>query len=169
METARYYCRQVKQGEARGAAFIEAASFPANEACPLTIMKKRVELASDLFFVAFDRESEEMVGFITAIATMEEKLRDEFFTDTSNHDPAGENVMILSLAVLPQYRDRGIARSLMEELLASQEVNGRKMAVLTCIPANIGLYRKLGYTDCGVSASEWGGELWHEMRYYFDK
>ncbi len=75
--------------------------------------------------------------------------------------------MILSLAVLPEYRGRGIARGLMEALLEGQKDQNRIKAVLTCIPANIGLYEKLGYKDEGVSASEWGGELWHEMTYQF--
>lgn len=160
----RYEFRQVREGEAKGAAEIEAASFPANEACPLHIMEQRVALAPDLFQVAIEKETGKMVGFITAIATMEEKLRDAFFTDTSNHDPEGTNVMILSLAVLPGYRNRGIARGLMKALLESQKGGKRKMAVLTCIPANIALYEKLGYTDKGISSSEWGGELWHEMK-----
>ena len=24
-------------------------------------------------------------------------------------------------------------------------------------------YKKMGYEDCGISGSEWGGEKWHEM------
>lgn len=166
MET-NYIFKQVGDGEAGDAAFIEAASFPANEACPLHIMEQRVALAPDLFRVAIEKETGKMVGFITAIATKEEKLRDEFFTDTSNHDPNGAYVMILSLAVLPRYRGRGIARGLMESLLEDQKGKGYRKAVLTCIPSNIGLYARLGYTDEGVSASEWGGELWHEMTYEF--
>ncbi len=161
-----YVYRQVRAGEAVFAAQIEAVSFPANEACPLTMMEKRVNNAPDLFYVALD-ETGKMVGFITAIATMEEKLRDEFFTDISHHDAKGIHVMILSLAVLPEYRGRGIARGLMKALLESQKGKDRENAVLTCVPRNIGLYEKLGYADGGVSASEWGDELWHEMTYMF--
>lgn len=161
-----YTYRQVRPGEGVFAAQIEAVSFPANEACPLAMMEKRVDNAPDLFYVALD-EAGKMVGFITAIATMEEKLRDEFFTDISHHDPKGIHVMILSLAVLPEYRGKGIARGLMKALLESQKGQGRENAVLTCVPRNIGLYEKLGYTDGGESASEWGDELWHEMTYQF--
>ena len=35
-----------------------------------------------------------------------------FFTDITLHDPAGENVMILGLDVLPSYRGQGIARGI---------------------------------------------------------
>lgn len=65
----------------------------------------------------------------------EENLRDEFFTDTSLHNPNGKYLMILSLAVL------------------------------TCVPANVKLYQKMGFEDCGDSDSAWGGEKWHEMKY----
>lgn len=41
-----------------------------------------------------------MAGFVNGIATKESKLRDEFFTDESLHDPDGPNVMILG-AVKP--------------------------------------------------------------------
>lgn len=158
-----YEFRGVRPGEAEDAAAIEAASFPPSEACTLPIMRQRVDLAPDLFFVAIERSSGRKVGFTTAIATDERKLRDEFFTDTSLHNPQGKQVMILSLAVLEEYRRRGIATRLMKELLASQTGKGRERAVLTCIPVNVKLYEGMGYTDGGVSQSEWGGELWHEM------
>lgn len=56
-----------------------------------------------------------MVGFVNGIATQENKLRDEFFTDESLHDPDGPNVMILGVAVLPEYRGQGLARELIAQ------------------------------------------------------
>lgn len=150
---------------AEAAVAVETACFPANEACTLPIMKERVRLAPELFMTATDGENGKMVGFITAIATDECHLRDDFFTNTSLHNPGGKYLMILSLAVLPQYRNRRIATTLMKELLSSQMGKGRKAAVLTCVPANVALYKKMGFADQGVSDSSWGGEMWHEMTY----
>lgn len=159
-----YEFRPVRANEAADAVRIEAASFPVSEACTLPIMETRVQAAPDLFYVAIDRATSEMVGFTTSIATDEEHLRDEFFTDSAgNHDPKGEVVMVLSLAVLPAHRNRGIASALMETMLTSQRTGARKAAVLTCIPANVPLYEKMGYRDLGMSDSAWGGEAWHEM------
>ena len=161
--------RNVHADEAEAATAVETACFPANEACTLPIMKERVRLAPELFMTATDKYNGEMVGFITAIATDEHHLRDDFFTETSLHNPEGKYMMILSLAVLPEYQRQGIARALMEELLKGQMGTKRKAAVLTCVPANVELYKKMGFSDQGVSDSAWGGELWHEMTFSLEK
>ena len=159
----KFKFRTVREGEAETATAIEAACFPPNEACILPIMKERVRLAPELFVVAQETATGKVVGFINAIATDEEHLRDEFFTDTSLHNPKGKYVMILSVAVLPEYRGQGLAKEMMRELLRKQESQERTAAVLTCLESKIKLYEKMGYTDLGVSGSEWGGEKWHEM------
>ena len=159
----KFKFRTVREGEAETATAIEAACFPPNEACILPIMKERVRLAPELFLVAEETATGKVVGFINAIATDEEHLRDEFFTDTSLHNPKGKYVMILSVAVLPEYRGQGLAKEMMRELLRKQESQERTAAVLTCLESKIKLYEKMGYTDLGVSGSEWGGEKWHEM------
>ena len=161
--------RNVHADEAEAATAVETACFPANEACTLPIMKERVRLAPELFMTATDKDNGEMVGFIIAIATDEHHLRDDFFTETSLHNPEGKYMMILSLAVLPEYQRQGIARALMEELLKGQMGTKRKAAVLTCVPANVELYKKMGFSDQGVSDSAWGGELWHEMTFSLEK
>lgn len=168
-ETFEIEYRNVHADEAEAATVVETACFPPNEACTLPIMRDRVRLASDLFVTAIDKDSRKMVGFIIAIASDECHLRDEFFTNTSLHDPEGKYLMILSLAVLPEYQRRGIARTLMEELLRRQTGKGRKEAVLTCVPSNVELYKKMGFKDQGVSASAWGGEKWHEMTYSMEQ
>ena len=159
----KFKFRTVREGEADTATAIEAACFPPNEACILPIMKERVRLAPELFVVAQETATGKVVGFINAIATDEEHLRDEFFTDTSLHNPKGKYVMILSVAVLPEYRGQGLAKEMMRELLRKQESQERTAAVLTCLESKIKLYEKMGYTDLVVSGSEWGGEKWHEM------
>lgn len=162
---ARYEFRTIHQGEGETAAFIEAACFPPNEACTLPIMKERVRQATECFLVAIEKETKKMVGYIAGIATDEKNLRDEFFTDTSLHNPQGAYVMILSVTVLPDYRRQGLAGAMMEEYLRRQKEDERKEAVLTCLESKVGFYKNMGYTDEGISDSSWGGEAWHEMRY----
>ena len=159
----KYEFRTVHEDEAEIEAAIEAACFPAKEACTLPVMKQRVRLAPDLFMVAIEKQTGKMVGFINAIATDETNLRDEFFTDTSLHDPQGRFLMILSVAVLPEHRLQGLAREMMRELMRRQAGSGRLAAVLTCLPSKVKLYKKMGFTDRGLSESAWGGEKWHEM------
>ncbi len=159
----RYELRKVRPEDAETAADIEAVCFPPSEACTLPIMKERIALAADSFLTAIDRETGKMVGFVNALCTNEWSLKDELFTDTSLHDPDGGNVMICSVAVLPEYRRQGIAREMMWEFLRKQQALGKKQAILTCVPGKIKMYRKFGFTDRGESESAWGGEKWHEM------
>ena len=59
-----------------------------------------------------DKENGKMAGFLNGLATDDEILKDEFFTDASLHNPEGKNVMLLGLDVLPEYRSQGLAREL---------------------------------------------------------
>lgn len=155
--------RQVRPEDAETAAEIEAICFPPSEACTLPIMKERVALAGDSFLVAIDREKGKMAGFVNALCTNENTLRDELFTDTQLHNPDGKNVMICSVAVLPEYRGRGIAREMVRLFLDRERQQGKSKAILTCVPGKVQMYEKFGFTDSGESESTWGGEKWHEM------
>ena len=104
-----------------------------------------------------------MAGFFNGISTGEELFRDEFFTDIELYDPDGQNVMMLGLDVLPEYRMQGLGRELVQQYLNRERANGRKRLVLTCLEAKVEMYRKMGFTDHGLANSAWGGEAWHEM------
>jgi len=53
-----------------------------------------------------------------------------------------------AVAVLPEYRGQGAARALVSELLAEERGNG--VAVSALYPANVALYRHLGYEYAGL-------------------
>ena len=159
----RFNFREIRAGEAEEAAKTEQICFPPNEACTRERMEERAAAAPELFLVAIDRRTGRMAGFLNGIATDEETLRDEFFTDAGNHDPNGRNVMLLSLAVLPEYRRQGLAKQLVRLYAEREKQRGRAQLVLTCLDEKVEMYRKFGFRDLGESASEWGGEKWHEM------
>ncbi len=155
--------RSILPGEGPETSRIENICFPPNEACSYRHMMERVEAAPDLFLVAVDPSNGRIAGFLNGIATNETCFRDEFFTDASLHDPSGENVMLLGLDVLPEYRRQGLARELVACYCRRERENGRKRLVLTCLEEKVEMYRKFGFRDLGLSASVWGGEQWHEM------
>lgn len=157
--------RDILPGEAMQAVRIEEICFPPNEACSEKMMLERIEKAPELFLVAVDRESGTIAGFLNGLSTQEDKFRDEFFTDAMLYDPAGRNVMLLGLDVLPQYRGRGLAREIVARYLDRERERGRKAVILTCLDDKVGMYERMGFTDLGMSASSWGGEQWHDMRY----
>lgn len=111
----KYEFRSIRQEEAEQAVAIEQICFPPNEACSEKCMKERVAKAPEMFLVAIDRTTGKIAGFLNGLATDEQIFRDEFFTDVSLYNPTGENIMILGLDVLPQYRNQGLARELVSQ------------------------------------------------------
>ncbi|MCR4652725.1 MAG: GNAT family N-acetyltransferase [Eubacterium sp.] len=159
----KYEFRSIRPEEADEAAEIERICFPPNEACTKEHILERISVASEQFFVAIEKETGKIAGFLNGICTDEMAFRDEFFTDESLHDPKGKNVMLLGLDVLPEYRKQGLARELVWNYCRREEEQGRRRLVLTCNAKKVKMYRKFGFRDLGESASEWGGEKWHEM------
>ena len=155
--------RDILPEETEQAIKIEKICFPPNEACSPKSMRERIEKASETFLVAVDKETGKIAGFLNGVATKEETFRDEFFTDITLYDPSGENIMLLGLDVLPEYRHQGLAREIMNRYVEREQSKGRKYLHLTCLDQKVEMYKKMGYTDDGISGSVWGGEEWHDM------
>ena len=159
----RFTFREIYMNEIPQAIAIEMVCFPPNEACSALAMKERIAVASELFLVAIENETGLIAGFLNGLATDEPAFRDDFFKDANLHNPNGENVMLLGLDVLPQYRMQGLARELMEQYSAREKTRGRKALILTCLEEKVEMYKKFQFEDDGMANSTWGGESWHQM------
>ena len=161
--TEKFEFRDVRPDEAELTIVIEQICFPPNEACSAKSMRERVANAAETFLVAVDKETGKLAGFLNGVATNEEVFRDEFFTDITLHNPEGKNIMLLGLDVLPEYHHQGLAREIMNRYVSREQAKGRKCLYLTCLDGKVEMYKKMGYTDDGISGSVWGGEEWHDM------
>lgn len=161
--TEKFEFRDVRPDETEQTIVIEQICFPPNEACSAKSMRERVANAAETFLVAVDKETGKLAGFLNGVATNEEVFRDEFFTDITLHNPEGKNIMLLGLDVLPEYRHQGLAREIMNRYVSREQAKGRKCLYLTCLDGKVEMYKKMGYTDDGISSSVWGGEKWHDM------
>lgn len=161
--TESFEFRNIRAEEAEQAAEIEQICFPPNEACSEKHMRERVEKAPELFLVAIDKANGRIAGFLNGLSTNEEAFRDEFFTDIALYEPAGKNIMILGLDVLPEYRGQGLAREIVHQYIERERKNGRHALTLTCLQEKVKMYEKMGFCDAGIANSSWGGEEWHEM------
>lgn len=159
----RFEFRSIRAEEADQAVAIEQICFPPNEACSERHMKERIAKVPELFLVAVDRETGRLAGLLNGLSTSESVFRDEFFTDAGLYEPDGENVMLLGLDVLPEYRMQGLGRELMTQYARRERENGRRTLILTCLDNKVKMYQKMGFVDKGISNSVWGGEAWHEM------
>ncbi len=160
---AQFEFRTIRPDEVEQAIEIEQICFPPHEACSPNSMRERIAKAPELFLVAADKETGKLAGFLNGLSTKESVFRDEFFTDANLYDPEGENVMLLGLDVLPEYRGQGLARELVAQYRKRELMNNRKCLILTCLADKVEMYQKMGFQDKGISASSWGGEEWHEM------
>lgn len=160
---AEFEFRAIRPEEADEAVRIEHICFPPHEACSEKSMKERIGRAPELFLVAEERSTGRIAGFLNGVATKEKVFRDEFFTDITLHDPEGTSVMLLGLDVLPEYRNRGLAREIVRQYESREKANGRERLVLTCLEEKVPMYLKFGFKDLGIANSSWGGEIWHEM------
>jgi len=161
-----YDLREILVSEATQASLLEETCFLKEEACDLEMIEDRIGKAQDMFLVAVEKESNQLIGMLTGIATNEEKFKDEFFYDASLHRKEGKNVMLLGLEVLPQYQGQGIAKDLMDTYLKNMKARNKEKAYLTCHDTLIPLYEKMGFINLGLSASSWGGSQWYDMVYY---
>jgi len=159
----KYEFRTVLPEEADEAVVIEHICFPPNEACSEKHMKERIERTPETFLVVVDKETGKLAGFLNGIATNEEVFRDEFFTDINLHEHEGKNIMLLGLDVLPEYRNQGIAKELVNQYFLREHKKGRKSIHLTCLDQKVDMYKKMGFEDLGLANSTWGEEEWHEM------
>lgn len=159
----RFELRNIHSDEADQAVTIEQICFPPNEACSEQMMKERIAVAPDLFLVAVDKESGKIAGFLNGIATDEDSFRDEFFTNAKLHYPEGRNIMLLGLDVLPEYRNQGLAKEIMNQYLRREADKNRKTVILTCLKSKVKMYEKMGFRNHGIAESSWGDEQWYEM------
>ena len=159
----RFEFRDIRPEEYDRAAEIEAVVFPPNEVVASDDVIAQARISPDCFMVAADKKTGEVAGFLYGLATDERRFRDDFFTDKSLHDKNGDNIMLLGLDIMTDYQGHGLGRAVMKHYCAREKARGRKRLILTCLEDLVGMYEKFGYTDLGISDSNWGGEEWHEM------
>lgn len=145
---------------------IEAECFPAAEAAERKSFEDRLKHYADHFWILED-DNGKIISFVNGMVTDEEHLTDEMYENTSMHNENGAWQMIFGVNTLPEYRKNGYAEAVLRNVISDAKEQSRKGLVLTCKEKLIHFYGKLGFVDEGVSDSEHGGVVWHEMRLTF--
>jgi predicted N-acetyltransferase YhbS len=140
---------------------VEASCFPEAEAAAKETFKQRIKTFPESFFLA--ELGGEVIGFINGCITNNTAIYDELFSDVSKHDPKGNYQAIFGLDVIFKYRNRGIAGMLMNHMIETSKLAGRKGIVLTCKQQLLPYYSKFGFENKGVSNSQHGGAEWYDM------
>ena len=145
---------------------IEAECFPAAEAAERKSFEDRLKHYADHFWILED-DNGKIISFVNGMVTDEEHLTDKMYENASMHNENGAWQMIFGVNTLPEYRKNGYAEAVLRNVISDAKEHGRKGLVLTCKEKLIHFYGKLGFVDEGVSDSEHGGVVWHEMRLTF--
>lgn len=145
---------------------IEAECFPAAEAAERKSFEDRLKHYADHFWILED-DNGKIISFVNGMVTDEEHLTDKMYENASMHNENGAWQMIFGVNTLPEYRKNGYAEAVLRNVISDAKEHGRKGLVLTCKEKRIHFYGKLGFVDEGVSDSEHGGVVWHEMRLTF--
>nr|WP_092074670.1 GNAT family N-acetyltransferase [Dendrosporobacter quercicolus]NSL47639.1 GNAT family N-acetyltransferase [Dendrosporobacter quercicolus DSM 1736]SDN07847.1 Ribosomal protein S18 acetylase RimI [Dendrosporobacter quercicolus] len=153
--------RAVRPEDLEQVAKIEAACFPVNEAASPESFQERIRAFPDSFIVA--ETDGKLIGFINGCATNSPVIYDELFHSARHHLATGANLTVFGLAVLPEYRKRGIAAQLMNHFIQLAKASGRKSLILTCKNRLVHYYETFGYINNGLSGSTHGGAQWFDM------
>lgn len=92
-------------------------------------------------------------------------ITDDLFTETVPNPVLGGFQTVLSLATAPEYRGKGIAGKLVQQLIKVCQGAKREAITLTCLENLIPFYKSHGFKNEGVSASERAGETWYNLVY----
>jgi len=140
---------------------IESTAYAGDEAASREKIGKRIEVYPEGFLVL--EFAGEIAGLINSGATDNVQLSDEAFKELVGHDPNGKKIVIMSVAVHPDFQRKGLAGKLIIEFIGKMKSMAKSEIFLICQTGLIEMYSSYGFEYNGVSDSEHGGLDWHEM------
>ncbi len=159
--TCNFLIRQVTIEDLDRCHAIERSAYEGAEAATREKIEKRIRAYPEGFIVLEHEGS--VAGFINCGATDKVDLTSEAFKDLAGHDPNGRRVVVLSVAVHPDFQRRGFAGNLLDAFTERMKARGKASIHLICRTRHIGFYARYGFTYIGPSASQHGERRWHEM------
>lgn len=158
--------RHAKYSDLDSLSEIEAASYPAAEGASREIISDRLLTFPSHFWLMC--EGEKILGFINGMTTDLPDLSDEMYENAGMHTENGCWQMIFSVVTSPEYRGRGVASRLMEQVISDARGQKRLGIVLTCKEKLIPFYSRFGFVSEGMSSSVHGNAQWYQMRLKFN-
>lgn len=107
-------------------------------------------------------DGDQMAAYLCARPVEETGIKDGMYLPQPF--PEGDSLAILSLAVHPQRRGKGMGEFLLKDLIYLCREEGMKRVILACKKELIPYYNKLGFVEAGLSQSTHGGAVWYDMK-----
>ena len=105
---------------------VETSGFPPEEAASRETIRLRMETFPEGFLVA--EVDGRVVGILNSAATNQNDISDEELKQLIGHDPAGKNMVVFALAVLPEYQKQGIGSQLISLFMDEARERGKALS-----------------------------------------
>ena len=152
--------RRVKDSDLDDCYRVESACYTSDGAT-MEKIQKRIKLFPEGFLVAESKGV--IIGLINSASTDKEDITDDELKDMVGHDNDGRNMVIFSLAVLPEFQGNGISKQLMLRFIEVSKYLKKEKILLLCKSELIPYYQKYGFLYGSKSKSKHGGFEWYEM------
>lgn len=154
-------CRHATSADVDRCFHIETTAYEGDEAATREKIATRIAQYPAGFLVL--EVQGVIAGFINSGCAFEVHMADEAFKELIGHDPAGPQVVIMSVVVHPDFQGQGWSSLLMQRFIAHMRGQGKEAIHLMCRTHHVALYEKMGYRYERPSESAHGGIAWHEM------
>ncbi|ALS28009.1 N-acetyltransferase GCN5 [Paenibacillus sp. 32O-W] len=153
--------RPIREEELDAAYRLERLCYPPEAAATAEAFRYRYRRFGAYFWSAWI--GGKLVGIANGVRTNSPTCGDEA-KGVQGADDDGIHFCVLTVAVEPSWRRRGIASKLVRRLIRQAETDGLASVMLMCEKHLVDFYRKQGFEYIGPAASNHGGIEWHEMR-----
>lgn len=152
--------RPIQEHELEAALELEQRCYPPEAAATLGGFVHRFQKYGPFFWSAWS--GERLIGIANGIRTDQTSCGDEMKGEQMD-DGSGSGFCVLTVAVDPEWRGRGIGTRLLRMLVSQCEAYGLQRIILMCEKHLIPFYEAEGFILHGVSSSAHGGIEWYEM------
>ncbi|MBS5354976.1 MAG: GNAT family N-acetyltransferase [Streptococcus parasanguinis] len=141
---------------------IEQENFSAEEAIAREILRDHIEAIRSTFLVAESKG--QILGYLEGPVRPERYLIDSSFSEVEDlsHIEKGF-ISITSLSIAKEAQGLGVGRLLLEAMKEIAIKDDRQGINLTCHDYLIPYYEKHGFTNEGLSDSQYAGEVWYNL------
>lgn len=152
------FLRQARLEDLDRCYFIEKQCFPIGSATKQRI-GKRIELFPEGFVLA--EHENKIAAMVNCGCINKEDLSDELMKEMKHFYRDGKNLVIFSLAVLPEFQGKGIGTKLLNEII--NRFQNKEKIMLLCQEHNIRFYTQFRFSEKGMSHLTYDGLRLHEM------
>ena len=157
-----YVIRQAEIHDLDEIANLEKVCFLEEEAASKMAFFDRLSIYANHFWLLV--KDGHIISMVNGMVTDDKDLHDEMYHNAELHNEQGKWQMIFGVETHPEYENQGYAAILINKMIEDAKSQGRRGVVLTCKKHLIHYYKKFGFENEGISASEHGAVVWYQMR-----